>query len=86
MYKIWSIERRSRIAFASAGGNNTTALRRAMHIVIESGLMYTLSVVIVFVVFLTSNNAQYSVSDCVSFPPLHLCEAPKIVLTRYVVF
>ena len=37
-----------------------------MHIVIESGLMYTVSVVIVFVVFLTSNNAQYAVSDCVS--------------------
>ncbi|PIL34431.1 hypothetical protein GSI_03206 [Ganoderma sinense ZZ0214-1] len=69
VYKIWSIERRSRIAFAShdasAGYNNTTALRRAMHIVIESGLMYTLSVVIVFVVFLASNNAQYAVSDCV---------------------
>ncbi|KAM5540140.1 hypothetical protein V8D89_006280 [Ganoderma adspersum] len=65
VYKIWSIERRSRIAFASTGGNNTTPLRRAMHIIIESGLMYTASVVIVFIVFLASNNAQYAVSDCV---------------------
>ena len=48
-----------------------------MHIVIESGLMYTVSVVIVFVVFLASNNAQYAVSDCVSLP-LHLCEVSRV--------
>ena len=56
-----------------------------MHIVIESGLMYTVSVVIVFVVFLTSNNAQYAVSDCVS-SPLHLREVLKLLLTRYTIF
>ncbi|KAM5540141.1 hypothetical protein V8D89_006281 [Ganoderma adspersum] len=67
-YIIWSIERRSRVAFASAGGlgsDTTTPLRRAMHIVIESGLMYTVSVVILFVLYLASNNAQYAVSDCI---------------------
>ncbi|PIL34435.1 hypothetical protein GSI_03210 [Ganoderma sinense ZZ0214-1] len=35
-----------------------------MHI-IESGLMYTVSVVILVVVYLASNNAQYAVSDCI---------------------
>ena len=39
-----------------------------MHIIIESGLMYSLSVVVFFVVYLASNNAQYGVSDCVSLP------------------
>ena len=66
VYKIWSIEHHAKIAFAGAGGTDTTRLRRAMHIVIESGLMYTVSVVILFILYLASNNAQYAVSDCVS--------------------
>ena len=39
-----------------------------MHIVIESGLMYSVSVVVFFVLYFASNNAQYGVSDCVSLP------------------
>ena len=80
MHKIWSIERRSRIAFAST--DNTTPLRRAMHIIIESGLMYTVSVFILFVVYLASNNSQYAVSDCVSFPLL--CRCLKLIPARYI--
>ena len=34
-----------------------------MHIVIESGLMYSVGVVVFFAVYLASNNAQYGVSD-----------------------
>ncbi|KAM5545854.1 hypothetical protein V8D89_000892 [Ganoderma adspersum] len=64
VYKIWSIEHRAKVVFASAGGTDTTRLRRAMHIIIESGLMYTVSVVILFILYLASNNAQYAVSDC----------------------
>ena len=63
MHKIWSVERHSRGTFA---GNDVSSLRRAMHIVIESGLMYSVSVVVFFAVYLASNNAQYAVSDCVS--------------------
>nr|VWO98255.1 Cytochrome P450 monooxygenase CYP52X1 [Ganoderma boninense] len=64
VYKIWSIEHRSKVVFAITGGTDTTRLRRAMHIIIESGLMYTVSVVILFILYLTSNNAQFAVSDC----------------------
>ncbi|KAI1793790.1 hypothetical protein LXA43DRAFT_1059780 [Ganoderma leucocontextum] len=65
VYKIWSNEHRARAVFAGTGGSDTSALRRAMHIIIESGLMYSVSVVVFFVVYLASNNAQYGVSDCV---------------------
>ena len=66
MYKIWAIDRRSRAVFASAGSRDSGALRRAIRIVVESGLMYSAGVVVFFVVYLAGNNAQYGVSDCVS--------------------
>ncbi|PIL34522.1 hypothetical protein GSI_03300 [Ganoderma sinense ZZ0214-1] len=64
VYKIWSIEHSAKV-FVITGGTDTTRLRRAMHIIIESGLMYTVSVVILFILYLASNNAQYAVSDCI---------------------
>ncbi len=66
VYKIWSVERRSRAVFVGTALSDTSSLRRVMHIVIESGLMYSVSVVVFFAVYLASNNAQYGVSDCVS--------------------
>ena len=69
VYKIWSIERRARVAFAETGFSSTS-LRRTMHIIIESGLMYTVGVVVFFAVYPADNNAQYGVSDCVSSPSL----------------
>ena len=68
VYKIGIVERRSRTAFGGTALGDTSALRRTMHIIIESGLMYSLSVVVFFAVYLASNNAQYGVSDCVSLP------------------
>ncbi|KAM5545852.1 hypothetical protein V8D89_000890 [Ganoderma adspersum] len=65
VYKIWSIERRGRAAFGGTGVGDNSTLRRAMRIVIESGLMYSAGVIVFFVVYLASNNAQYGVSDCV---------------------
>ena len=58
VYKIGSVERCSRMAFAgTALSSDTSPLRRTMHIVIESGLMYSASVVVFFIVYLVSNNA-----------------------------
>ena len=45
------------------GGNRLT---RVVRILVESGLLYTASVIVFFCTFLTSNNAQYGVSDVVS--------------------
>ncbi|EJF60330.1 hypothetical protein DICSQDRAFT_137639 [Dichomitus squalens LYAD-421 SS1] len=74
VYKIWSIERRSRAIFTmSSVASGTDGLRRAMRIIIESGLMYSVGVIVFFIVYLANNNAQYGVSDCVSSrPPLVL--------------
>ena len=66
VYKIWSIERRGRAAFGGTSVSDNSTLRRAMRIIIESGLMYSVGVTAFFVVYLASNNAQYGVSDCVS--------------------
>ena len=46
------------------GGNRK--LTRVVRILVESGLLYTASVIVFFATFLASNNAQYGVSDVVS--------------------
>ena len=65
VYKIWSIDRSSRALFASTGSKDNGALRRAIRIIVESGLMYSVGVVVFFIVYLAGNNSQYGVSDCV---------------------
>ena len=45
------------------GGNQK--LTRVVRILVESGLIYTISVIVFFGTFLASNNAQYGVSDVV---------------------
>lgn len=42
-------------------------LSRAMRIIIESGLLYTLSMVILMILFLAKSNAQLAVKDAVRF-------------------
>ena len=69
VYKIWSIEKRSRLLFDSGSISADSSLRRAIRIIVESGLMYTAGVVAFFIVYLTGSNSSYGVSDCVSpFP------------------
>ena len=65
VYKIWSIEKRSRLLFESGSISADSSLRRAIRIIVESGLMYTAGVVCFFVVYLTGSNSSYGVSDCV---------------------
>ena len=47
-----------------------------MRVVIESGAFYTISVVILFVVYMLSSNAELPVSDAVSHS--HLCSRQAI--------
>lgn len=42
-------------------------MKKLVRVLIESGLLYTLSIVILFTLYMTSNNAQLGVSDSVSF-------------------
>ncbi|KDR69732.1 hypothetical protein GALMADRAFT_77028, partial [Galerina marginata CBS 339.88] len=54
-----SLKRRSVIVVS------TSRLTSVVVVLIESGLMYTLSIIILFVLYMTSNNAQYGVSNAV---------------------
>ncbi|TFY51508.1 hypothetical protein EVG20_g10969 [Dentipellis fragilis] len=70
VHRIWSLQRRTRDLFVDSRGGQSGggALTRAMRIIIESGTMYSVSVIVFFAVYLANNNAQYGVSDCVRGP------------------
>jgi len=61
VYRIWSIQKAT-----PYGLNEKTSLSRVIRILVESGLIYTMSFIILFVVSMLSNTAQYSVSEAVS--------------------
>ena len=61
VYRIWFVLR-----VAPYGPNEKTRLSRIIRVLVESGLMYTTSIVILFVMYVLPNNAQYAVSDAVS--------------------
>ena len=57
-------------------------LTRVVRILIESGLIYTFSVLVFFCTYLASNNAQYGVSDVVrGIPPLVMSVTRRSSLT-----
>jgi len=45
-------------------------LTRVLVVLVESGLMYTTSIIILFGLYMASNNGQYGVSDAVSGVPI----------------
>ena len=60
----------------------SSRLTRVVRILIESGLIYTASVVVLICTFLASNNAQYGVSDVVSWTKCILDTDADTPLTR----
>jgi len=64
VHRIWKVQRKlnRRSAFALTEG---TPLKRVLVVLIESGLMYTLSIVILFGLYMAGHNAQYGVSNSV---------------------
>lgn len=70
MYRIWKV--RSQIEKGQVFDPNSS-LAHAAIVLIESGLLYTLSIIILFGLYLASNNGQYGVSNAVrqipSFAP-----------------
>lgn len=80
VYKIWAIERQTR-RLAGDAISNDAALTRAIHIVVESGGMYTAAVVCGFGVYLAGNNSGYAVSDCVrSFAIFYACALAELLV------
>lgn len=61
-YRIRSIDRQ--IAKFSSD-NRASRLQPIMNLIIESGAIYTVSMIICLIVVLCSNNAQYAVSDAI---------------------
>ena len=79
VHRIWNIRKpfqhRSSIAVNSP-------LTRVLVVLIESGLLYTFSIIILFGLYMASNNGQYGVSDSVSDVPICHTEIPKLMLPR----
>lgn len=46
--------------------SRNSCLKQVFRMVIESGVIYMLTVFVLLVTYLCSNNAQYPVSNCVS--------------------
>jgi len=62
VYRIWTIRRSLKHRTAIAGNSPLTSV---VIVLIESGLMYTLSIIILFGLYMASNNGQYGVSNAV---------------------
>ncbi|TFK21684.1 hypothetical protein FA15DRAFT_672304 [Coprinopsis marcescibilis] len=62
VYKIWRIQDRLRRRNTYTLSN---PLSRLLVVLIESGLLYTLSIVILFTLYMLGNNGQYGVSNAV---------------------
>jgi len=60
-FRILTIDRQ----VAQFRSSNRSKLRPTIRIIIESGAVYTISLIIFLVVFLCSNNAQYALSDAI---------------------
>ena len=83
VYRIWSIRKpfqhRSAIVVNSP-------LTRVLVVLIESGLLYTFSIIILFGLYMASNNGQYGVSDAVSAVPVCPSDIPELMLPAVVVY
>ncbi|KAF9039228.1 hypothetical protein BJ165DRAFT_374873 [Panaeolus papilionaceus] len=62
VHRIWKIRREVRYRSTI---HSQSPLTSVLIVLIESGLMYTCSIVILFALYMTSNNAQYGVSNAV---------------------
>ena len=66
MRRMWTVEKQASNIHVSSSGirrHGERVLKRAMRIIIESGAIYTVSVVLFAIVLVAKNNAQYPISD-----------------------
>lgn len=63
VYRIWSIQKRTSPYRLTSDGHDR--MSHAMWILIESGLVYTLSVIILIATYGIGSNAQLGVKDAV---------------------
>ncbi|KAI0060403.1 hypothetical protein BV25DRAFT_1827890 [Artomyces pyxidatus] len=67
LLRLWTIQRRTPDSLLSLYGHRKRGsfLGRVILIIIESASMYTFAVLIFFVVYTCTNNAEYAVADCI---------------------
>ncbi|KAJ7983269.1 hypothetical protein DFH06DRAFT_1081455 [Mycena polygramma] len=66
VYRIYTIDKEnSRFAYHSnsSGNKAPSRLRRVMRIILESGLMYTVTAIVTFITFISGSNSAYATSD-----------------------
>ncbi|PPQ97458.1 hypothetical protein CVT26_002806 [Gymnopilus dilepis] len=60
VYRIWGVQKSLKQGFAIVPNPRLT---RLLFTLIESGLLYTFSVIVLFILYIGSNNGQYGVSN-----------------------
>lgn len=65
VFRIWSIQAKIR-ALTMSREYMSPSIMSVMLVLVESGAIYTAVVLILLCTYVTSNNAGYIVSDCVS--------------------
>ncbi|OBZ76899.1 hypothetical protein A0H81_03194 [Grifola frondosa] len=65
VYRIWRVSKQTVRFIANSGSHSSsgTRLETMMRLVVESGLLYTLSAIVFAGTYIASNNAQYGISD-----------------------
>ncbi|KAF9467494.1 hypothetical protein BDZ94DRAFT_1232876 [Collybia nuda] len=63
VHRIWKIQKA--LKYRATTSSEKSPLSRVMRLLIESGLMYTLSIVVLFGLYMASNNGQFGVSNAV---------------------
>ena len=65
IFRIWYINRKSTRLDASNGGSQ---LRPILHILVDAGAIYSVTLLVALICFVTESNGQYVVLDMVSPP------------------
>ncbi|KAJ3755339.1 hypothetical protein EV360DRAFT_25942, partial [Lentinula raphanica] len=66
VFRLWNVQSQSQTFLQIISRDwNEDPLARAMKVMVESGLLYTTSLVVLFAVYMTSSNAELGVSDSV---------------------
>lgn len=68
MWRIWRVENSNKAHHIDSMGSNQrrSHLQKVIRIVVESGLLYTITAFISFTTFVTGSNGVYVITDAVS--------------------
>lgn len=76
-YRIWSVDRTS----ARLCGHRKSQLRPLLHIIIDAGVIYSVTLLAALICFVNKSNGQYVILDTVSTP--RPCPLTRIVPLKF---